>query len=150
MIISAHIVAGAAIAAKTQNPVLGIFLAFLSHYVLDLPPHKPEYSVRNIEKRIWKKSYIDFLKAFLDLSAGFAIVYILVGRGLIPYLGGFAAAIPDGLSLLYIIFPNNKLLRLHIDIHNKLNQFPGKIKESLFWGIVTYIVIFGVSIYFLL
>ncbi|MBI2042189.1 MAG: hypothetical protein HYT21_00325 [Candidatus Nealsonbacteria bacterium] len=109
MILSAHILTGAAVATRIQNPILGIFLAFLSHYLLDIPPHK-EYSIDNIKERRWGKSYYDCFKVLLDMAAALTAIYFIAGNNLTAYLGALAAIIPDGLTLMHIIFPQNRLM----------------------------------------
>lgn len=149
MILSVHILAGAAVATKTQNPLLGIFFALISHYLLDIPPHK-EYSIENIKKRNWKNSYLDFLKVFLDIFSAFLIIFVIKGNSFMPYLGGLIAIIPDSMTLFYIIFSNNKLAKNHFYYHNKLNKIGEKIKSPLFWKIFSQAIVVILAIYFLL
>lgn len=149
MILSAHILAGAAIGVRFQNPILGIFLAFLSHYLLDMPPHR-EYSIDTIKERRWKDSYLDFLKIFLDASSAFAIIFFLVGDNPMAYLGAFAALIPDGFTLLmHIIFPQNPLLAKHFNFHIKFNEIGAKLKVHAVWEVLSQVTVAALAIYFL-
>jgi hypothetical protein len=149
MLLSAHILTGAAIAAKIQNPILGIFLAFLSHYLLDILPHA-EYSIENIKTKQWKKSTPDFFRVFLDAFLGIALIILITNNNFVALLGGLAAMVPDGLTLLFILFPKNKLLKLHQKGHSWLNGFIIKREIPYFWGILSQIAISAVAIYFLL
>jgi len=149
MILSSHILAGAAMAAKVQNPFLGIFLAFISHYLLDTFPHA-EYSIKNIQEKRWKKSIPDFYKVFLDASSGMLLVYLIAGSNSLIFAGTLAAMAPDGITLLYILFPKIKLLQIHQSLHNWLNGIGQKKKISIFWRIVTQVAAGGIAIYFLL
>ena len=136
-------------AARFQNPILGIFLAFLSHYLLDIPPHK-EYSVANIKGRRWKQSYFDFIKVFLDISSAFAVIYFLIAPSPMVYLGAFAAIIPDSLTLAHIIFPQNQLLSKHFSIHVWLNEIGEKAKIPVSLRLFSQLAAAVLAIYFLL
>ncbi len=76
MVLTSHILAGAAIATRINNPILGFVLAFLSHYFLDFIPHR-EYLIKNVKEKQWSKSYFDFLKIALDISLGVLIIIFL-------------------------------------------------------------------------
>jgi hypothetical protein len=147
MLETCHILVGAAIAEKTQNPFLGLFFAFLSHYFIDFIPHE-EYSVNGAEK-IWKTPLKEILKVAADLSLGFLIVFMLSKNTILALAGGFFAIIPDMLTFLFYIFPKNKLLNIHYDIHvNKIHIF--KTKIPFFWRIFTQIAVIVISVFFLL
>ncbi len=149
MILSVHVLAGAAVAAKIQNPILGIFLAFLSHYFLDIFPHT-EYSIKNIQKGSWKKSVPDFYKVFLDALSGIVLVYLTAGPNFLILTGALVAMIPDGITLLHILFPRIKLLKAHQSLHGWLNGIGQKRKAPAFWGIFNQAAIATAAIYFLL
>jgi len=149
MILSAHVLAGAAVAAKIQNPVLGIFLAFLSHYLLDIFPHT-EYSIKNIQGGRWRKSLPDFYKVLLDASSGMILIYLTAGPTPLIFAGALAAMVPDGITLLHILFPKIKLLKAHQSLHGWLNGIGQKRKIPVFWGIASQAAISAAAIYFLL
>jgi len=50
MILTTHMLAGAAAASKISNPFLALPLALLSHYLCDFLPHN-DYSIINIVER---------------------------------------------------------------------------------------------------
>ena len=89
MVLTVHILTGAVIAAKTQNPILGLLFAFLSHYLVDTIPHE-EYRIQNIQGGQWKNSFKDFLKIFLDILVGFFLA-IALSKNYFAVLGGFSA-----------------------------------------------------------
>jgi hypothetical protein len=149
MILSAHILTAAVVVSKVQNPVLGIFLAFLSHYLLDSIPHR-EYSAKNIFEKNWKKSLPDFLKVFLDGLIGFSIIFLITDNNFIIYLGGFMGILPDGIAFLALLFPRIKLLEIHQKFHHKLHENFHKRKIPVFWEIFSQIAVSLISIYFLL
>lgn len=149
MILSPHILTGAAIASRIQNPILGIFLAFLSHYLLDIPPHK-EYSIDNIKGRRWAMVSGDLLKVFLDMLSALAIIYFLTENNPMVYWGGLAAIMPDGLTLLHLVFPKNQLLAKHFNFHVQFNEIAKKINIAPFGEILTQLTAAALAIYFLI
>lgn len=92
----------------------------------------------------------DLLKVFLDMLSAFAIVYFLTDSNPILYLSGVAAIIPDGLTLLHIIFPHNRLLTKHRNYHIQFNEIGEKIKDSCFCGFLTQLSTAALAIYFLI
>ena len=171
MILTAHLLSGAAIVAKTQNPFLGFLFAFLSHYFLDLLPHQ-EYSIENIRKlqghplksqktfpffflskdtiKLWKESFFDFLKVALDFSLGVLIIFILSENLLLSLSGGFFAVLPDGLTFLSIILPKNKLLKKHYFFHREKVHYLGNKKIPSLWKILTQVFVIFTAIFLLL
>lgn len=145
MLLTPHILAGVAIITKTPDPVLGLFLVFLSHYFLDAFPQK-EYSVKNIQDRRWRKSLPDFFKVFSDIALGLLIVSLFTNYNPLVLIAVFLAIFPDGLTLLYFIFPSNKLLAKHRTLHSGINEICGNKKITVFWGIVSQIAVMALTI----
>lgn len=146
MILTVHLLAGAAIASKIQSAPLALFLAFLSHYFLDFIPHW-EYSIENIREKRWKKSLFDFLKVGLDILAGVLLLFLCSENQPIIYAGAFLAISPDGLTLIGLIF-SNKFLVHNDDFHQKIHFLRDK-KIPLFWGIFSQVVVVILAIFFL-
>lgn len=142
MILTPHLVIGAAIAAKTTYWPVAIVLAFLSHYFLDFFPHV-EYQIENIKKRQWRKIKPDVLRIFLDLTAGLMLVFSIQQltdtNYLIIFTAALSAILPDALIVLYLIFPKNKILKKNFDLHQKIH-FPKNKKFSHRWRILIQIV----------
>lgn len=136
-------------ASKVSNPVLGLILAFFSHYLLDLPPQK-EYSVENIKEKRWRKSFFDFLEVFSDIALGIALILLFSKNTPLIFAAAFSAIVPDGFTILAILFPQNKLLAKHQGIHKAINNVLGNKKIPPFWGIVSQILVIGAAIFFLL
>lgn len=149
MILTAHILAGASISARIKNPFLGLFLAFLSHYAIDALPHE-EYSIQNIRNRRWRKSLFDFLKVFIDMAIGFVIIAFISKKIGISLLGGLFGLIPDGLTLLFLLFPKINFLKKHFTIHASvmhLTGFYSKIKEiSPALKIITQLLVSAIAV----
>ena len=147
MILTCHLLAGAAIASKISNPIWALLLAFLSHYFLDVIPHW-QYSIENIRGKQWEKSLFDFLKVFLDILAGILLIFIFSKNQPIIYAGAFLAISPDGLTLLGLIF-SNKLLEHNDDFHQQKIHFLKYKKIPRFWRIFSQVLISGLAIFFL-
>lgn len=120
MVLTPHILAGAAALTLAPNPVLGLIFAILSHYLMDFVPHVA-YSIENIREKQWGRSLPEFLKVFLDATLGFGTVYLILGPSPVIFLAGFLAVAPDGLTFLHVIFPGNKLLGKHSQMHQAIN-----------------------------
>lgn len=124
MILTPHILAGAAIGSQINDPFLVALVAFVSHFVLDFIPHPEEYNIDNLKiKRINKYFIKDLAKVFVDFVAGFLIVFYF-SRDSYNFsnilIGAFFGALPDGLQFLSFQF-NFKFLQIlqkfHIRIH---------------------------------
>lgn len=144
MILTAHLLTGAALVSEIQTVPLALVLAFLSHYFLDSIPHQ-EYSIDNIINKRWKKTFFDFTKVFLDISFGVLLICIFRESPLL-LLGAFLAILPDGFSLLYLIRPKN--LEFHQSFHQKLH-FSETKKIPLFWKIFSQLIVCILAILFL-
>lgn len=149
MILTPHLILGAAIAVKFQNPFFGFFFAFLSHYLIDLLPHQ-EYSILNIRNRKWQDAGLDVLKVTLDISFGLLLLLLLAKNYLIALTGAFFAVLPDGLSLLFFMFPENKLLKGHHNLHQGVIHSLNHKKNSLILEILSQVAVVLSAIFFLL
>ena len=149
MILSGHILIGAALAIKIQNPILGFLSAFLSHYIADILPVW-EYSIKNIKKSQWPETHGEFLKVFLDIIFGFTLFFIFSKDIFLGAIGGFLAMMPDGLTLVLRIFPEIKILKLHQQLHARFNWFrPQEDKKTGILPIILQVFVFFAVIYFL-
>lgn len=151
MILTTHLLIGAAIAQKVQNQVLGFFLAFLSHYFLDSLIHR-DYSIDHIKGRSWQNSFFDLSKTFLDGSFGVLLILLLSNDIFLALAGGFFAVLPDGLGFLHLIFPKIRILSLHFQLKQETHWFKkyGFYKKiPLLRDIAVQILIATSAIYFL-
>lgn len=149
MLLTPHILTGAAIASNISNPVLGLFLAFLSHYFLDIIPHQ-EYDIKNIKEKNWQKSFFSFLKVFLDATLGILVIFFLSGTNVLIFAAAFLAILPDGLTLLFLFLPENKLFKKYETFHLGLHSFIDDEKIPVFWGVFSQIAVISIAIFFLL
>lgn len=149
MLLTPHILIGAAIITSVQNPILGLIFVILSHYFLDLFP-QTEYTIKTIRAGQWSKSLPDFLKVFLDIVLGLMIVFFLIGYSPLILLASAVSLLPDGLTLLHCVFPVNKLLKRHMKIHGAINAVCENKKIPAFWGIISQIIVMAAAIYLLI
>lgn len=133
MILTPHILLGAAIASKIPN-IWGLILAFLSHFVLDAVPHW-EYSIKGVQRTKKNQFLRDALKVELDFCLG-VIIFTFIAVDLSPIrvvyglLGIAAAAFPDGLMFFYYI-SGRKYLRKFTEFHYWIHPKRHKIKQKL-------------------
>jgi len=144
MILLVHLLLGAVIGSVVKNIPLAIILAFLGHYFLDLFPHA-EYGLKNLVGRHWKKSLPDFLKVSLDLMVGLFLIFIFSKNYPIIYICAAIAILPDGLSLLSLIFPS-KLSVAHDDLHQTKIHFLKNKEISFSWRILSQVSVVVISI----
>jgi hypothetical protein len=144
MILTPHMLLGAVIASKIEYTPLAIIMAFLSHYFLDLIPHI-EYPIDNIENKQWKKSLPDILRVLLDFSFGILLILIFSNNQPAVFICVFSAILPDGFSFLKYFF-TNKILKIHNNIHQNKIHFLKTKKFSIFWRILSQILVIFISI----
>lgn len=158
MIISPHLIVGAAIGAKTNNLGLIIILGLLNHLILDKIPHW-DYSVfKNLE--IFKKNknlkYLlkPFLKMFIDGFIGLIIVFLLIvfknisfNKLLFIGLGIFFSILPDITLVLSNLFMPEKYNARYFSFHEKyLHSHKEKEGKITFLGLATQILIITIFI----
>lgn len=152
MILTCHLLAGAAIASKISNPFSALPLALLSHYFLDSLPQE-EYSIENIKQGRWNKTFGELSKVFLDISFGILLISLFSNNNSVIFAAAFLAIAPDGITLLNKIFPKNKLFVQHQKFHKAVNDIcdPGENKKiPKIWGILSQILISIIAIYFIM
>lgn len=153
MILTPHIIVGAAIGAKTQNLGLIIILGLLSHIILDRISHW-DYNAFGICKykkhKNSKALFISLIKVTTDGLMGFLIVFLVLSQKNLLNLnylffilfGSFIAILPDIiLGLSFLVLPkkfSDKYIKLHGAFHSKKKQKEGEIT---FLGIATQIVV---------
>lgn len=121
MLITTHTFAGAAISSVFQNPVIGVPLAFGSHFVLDAIVH--------YDPKLSGFTHNRTLVLVIDFAFALLISIFLVWRTGGTYLlyGIIAATFMDLDVILHLnnrmpkVFPKS-LSRLHHNIQNETNQ----------------------------
>ncbi|TSD04208.1 MAG: Uncharacterized protein Athens071412_787 [Parcubacteria group bacterium Athens0714_12] len=158
MIISPHLIVGAAIGAKTNNLGLIIILGLISHLILDKIPHWDYAVFKNLE--IFKKSrnleYLlkPFLKMFIDGFVGLIIVFLLIVFKNIPFnkllfigLGIFFSILPD-IALIFsnLFIPEKDNTRYFLFHEKYLHSHKEKEGKITFPGLATQILIITISL----
>ncbi|MDP3954506.1 MAG: hypothetical protein Q8Q06_03775 [bacterium] len=132
MSLATHAFIGAAVVNIMPNhPMLGIFLAFGSHFILDFIPHW-DYRLGSLsfnDKEPMKSSMqfnSKFLKDLVKISAdgllGTAIsLAVFPGLGMLTLAGAAFGMLPDFLQAVYYRFKKEPLIsiqRFHMWIHS--------------------------------
>jgi len=158
MIITPHLIVGAAIGAKTHNLGLIIILGLLSHWIMDKIPHW-DYSIsENIEffRKTRKVKYLlkPFLKLSLDALIGLIFVFFITYKNIrsseMPYIviGVFFSTLPDITLFSSLLFTSEKFSQKYFAFHKKYLHFKHKEKEGklTFLGLTTEIIIVLIAI----
>lgn len=125
MILTPHILAGAAVGSKIHNYWLVAVFSVLLHFILDIFPHK-EYEIEGLKTGKLNRQFLkDMAKVLLDLFAGVAIVvYLGIKTPNIKYMltGAFFGCLPDFLMAVYYIF-HLRILKYLENFHFKIHFF---------------------------
>lgn len=139
---------GAALGVAIKTPYIAIIAAYLGHYFLDLFPHveyfeSVESAISKLKTKRQKKVF-DISKVLLDFSFGLLIIFFMQNHNFIAVICGLVALIPDGLTVIYHLFPN-QLLKEHQYFHSKVVHFLKHKKISVVWRIFTQVMAAVVS-----
>ncbi len=143
---------GAVVAVKTSNPLLGLVFAFLSHFILDIIPHKDydiEGDVKKADSWSWLVFWHSAIKIIIDSLLGVLIILFLFKSDwsilLIALAGAFFGILPDITTFLYYrLGVKNGFWRTFQNFHEKIQQwyFNEKIKnQPLVLGILSQVAI---------
>jgi hypothetical protein len=161
MILSVHAIFGSAVASLIpSHPVAGFVLGFASHLVLDAIPHQdykllsfetgPDDKLKPIDLIRQKFTLIrDFIFISFDALIGFCLAFLFFFDPAYPFIffiGAFGALVPDGLTILYLLFKHKSLHHffkfhtsfIHYKIH--LNQVVGIILQFFTIGVLIAIL----------
>lgn len=140
MTATAHALIGASIAATIANPVIGIPLAFASHFLADLVPHW-DIGTNHREKSLLRSR----IEATLDVLLGFALAFLIFSKFVSPlylFVIIIASQLPDWLGTPYWLF------NLKFPPFSWAYYVGHKIQSrmQLPWGLVTQIAIVGIIV----
>jgi hypothetical protein len=167
MILTVHALVGAAITSQIKITWLGWILAFFSHFILDLIPHR-DYALKGIGLGWKNKSFwLVVLKVTIDLTAAFIFIIIFNGhKGNLAniLIGGFFGMLPDGLNAVSYLFKNRgwkklffgeaisannieptnslcyKISSFYQKIHHNIHGQISKTPQGL-WGVINQIIV---------
>jgi hypothetical protein len=122
MILTTHILSGAAIGANIQNPYLVAASAFAFHFALDILPHGDYLNKKSGLREFWKVA--------IDLAIGLGTIAVILFFG-DPALknnsniliGIFFSMLPDGITFLYWKM-GVKFLKPIYTFHQNLHSAP--------------------------
>lgn len=162
MVLSPHSILGAIIATEvsrsTNQAVLGIILAFFSHFLLDAIPHW-DYLISSLKKvsffplgklikttEFWR----DVLFVALDLIICFSIIAVFWKQSqyfIVAINGAFAAILPDLFQFLYWFFPSSFLLQKFKKFHHQFHasKKPKNKLLGILWQVTFTVLIIVVA-----
>lgn len=148
MVLSPHLIAGAALGAKFQNPYLMPMVAIALHHLMDRLPHY-DYKIMPFSASSTIKISLDILAGILTIA--FIYLFFNPAADLTSIINGvFFSALPDGILLLSLIFPKNNLLQKYQKFHGLFHYDPIKTHKFRLSGIYVQVIISVIAIYFLL
>lgn len=140
MILSVHILAGAAIGLKLHNWMAVFLLSLFAHFLMDTIPHR-EYDIKAIKKGISKKSIPDLLQIFLDFIIGIGLAFWFTWNHApfsTIFAGIFASVLPDFITFIYWQ-TKASFLKPIVDFHCKTIHPKNNKNTPLIWGLGTQI-----------
>jgi hypothetical protein len=147
MVITPHLLIGAAIGFNLQSLWAIFIFSLISHFIADKLPHW-EYDASSLENK--KGILIFFIKVAADVALGFLLLFLLLQQqSAWPYavFGAFISALPDFPLLLYYFFPDSKLLahykKFHCDNHLEQNR------KKIFLPIISELVVVIIATLFI-
>ncbi len=143
MILTPHMLVGAAIGSQVSNPWLAFCFGLLSHYLIDLLPHWDYLQ----EVKVSNPSHIK--KVMADLLIGAIAVLVLTWpepNKLIIFVAVAASILPDFMNGIYLNFKTWGL-KHHSIFHNKIHIFKGL---SFWQGILTTIIVSFLAIFMII
>lgn len=147
MLYAPHFLFGAAIVKSVPNPYIGLPLAFLSHFLLDMTPHndfdlKPGITLKEFLKPNFKYRNIILAALIVDYILTFvALIWVWISfKNFYLIVGGVAGVFPDAFEQTLMIFGL------------KLPGWQDKIqwRVSARYGFISYPIVSMVALYLLL
>lgn len=127
MIESPHVAVGAAIASKIPNPLIGIPLAFASHFLLDRIPHWNPHSYTEVQKN-GKISKFTTIFSLGDVLVALAIGLFVASKSSPNYgqmiyiiVASFFSVLPDLAKSPYFLLKVRKgIVKKYVDFERSL------------------------------
>lgn len=147
MTLTAHSLIAAAIVSKVTNPVIGLPLVLVSHFVFDKVPHYDVMTNKGkTHSQISRDTFLDMILGFI--SAG-AVFYLIPGINPVYFfLAIFVSQSPD-LSEAPYIFPqiSNPVSTAVYNFQHYVHDIWFDARLDAPWGIVTQIITVGVFLF---
>ena len=140
MVITPHLLAGAAIGTHSPNVWVAFCLGLISHYLLDALPHCEYLDDIKISK------FSQLVKIFIDFIIGAIIVLIISWPLKIIIISGIIGALlPDFIEFFYKNF-KIRLFRPLSLFHYKIHYYK---RVSFLKGSIPQVIIVAISIFLL-
>jgi len=152
MVLTPHLLIGAAIGAKTHNLGLIVILGILSHVVLDKLPHW-DYANPGIscfkKTKDYKRLFVDLLKIATDGFVGSLVTFLVILKTnqfdswKFILLGIFFSILPDIFLFSSQVFGSENFSKKFKSFHYKFFHGPKTEKEGkiTFLGLATEILV---------
>ena len=141
MILSVHILAGAAIGLKLHNWWLVFLLSILAHYLMDTIPHR-EYDITSLKRKLSKKSIPDLAQIAIDFLVGIILAFWFTWSSA-PFItvaaGIVGSVLPDLLTFIYWQ-TKTPLLRKITNFHRNTIHPKNNKNTPLIWGLGTQVI----------
>lgn len=151
MILTPHILIGAAIGSKIANLWLVALFSLAAHFLLEIIPHK-EYNINALKNRLVNKEfYLGLTKVSFDFLLGFSLgLYLSFNSPYFNYviIGMIFAIVPDFLLFLYWQYNTSVLTvvsQLHRAFHSKNNK-----NTPLWQGILFQVIVSAIALLILI
>lgn len=132
-----HVLAGAVIAKFFPEVLLIIVLSLLSHFIIDIIPHrdnlfKIKSSIHSYNIKITKKA-VAFETGDVVISLILMLIIFFKFQSILMMLGIFMSLLPDLIKLNHFLFKKNKIfikyLYFHSAIQREIGWVPGLLTQ---------------------
>ncbi|MBU2264855.1 hypothetical protein KJ784_01570 [Patescibacteria group bacterium] len=150
MVISPHLLIGAAIGLKINNLWAVFILALVSHFLADKLPHW-EYGSEDIKDMTKKEFFVFILQVAADSLLGILLLFwLLREQNFWPYavFGAFISALPDFPLLLLRFFPRAKWLLSYQKFHSA-NHLKQKNARKKTLSLLSELAVMALAIFFI-
>lgn len=140
MLLTPHVVVGAAIGSQIRDPYITGAISFGSHFVLDKIPHWQETLYPYTPtKKTW-------IRIFIEVIFVLIFIYFLAKRGLLNtnvIVGMVASILPDidSFAIINKKLMGNKFVKAYFDWHSKIQN-----ETSKFYGVLTQLAIIALGL----
>lgn len=159
MVLTPHLIVGAAIGARIQSLGLIVILGILSHFILDKLPHW-DYSnngISNFRKtRNFKALTLDLFKITVDGTIGITIVALLVWHAglffdsknlVFVFIGMLSSTLPDIFLVFVFLFLSQKKSGKIMNFHHRFLHCKKEGRRITFLNLATQILVIFLSIF---
>lgn len=122
-----HILAGAVIAKFFPNILLIIILGLISHFLIDIIPHKDSISDRNSFKKTYKFKFTKKTIIFVSIDIIISLLVILYlqiyFKSLLMLFAIFISLLPDIVKIGYLTrLKDNKFFKKYLLFHSRIQK----------------------------